>query len=77
MSAVAAPAPAVAPPVPLRTPEQVAEILSVTVQTLAHWRSTGRVKLPFIKFGGTVRYEQSAIDEFLASRRVSHTGEVS
>jgi excisionase family DNA binding protein len=40
----------------LLTPQQVAELLQVPQTTLAVWRSTGRVKLRFVKIGRAVRY---------------------
>ena len=49
----------------LLTPEQAAEFLQVPVSTLAVWRSTGRVPLPYLKVGGRVRYRKDDIDCFL------------
>ena len=49
----------------LLTPEEVAEMLSVSTQTLASWRTTSRYDLPFIKIGRLVRYRKSAVDDFL------------
>lgn len=41
---------------PLLTPGEVSELLRIPTSTLAVWRSTGRVRLPFIKVGRAVRY---------------------
>lgn len=41
----------------------MAKVLKVSVKTLRNWRFTGKVSLPYRKFGGSVRY---AIDEVLA-----------
>lgn len=41
---------------PLLTPEEVSALLRVPTTTLAVWRSTGRVKLRFVKIGRAVRY---------------------
>ena len=49
----------------LLTPDEVADLLDVSVQTLASWRSSGRYDLPYVKIGRLVRYRGSAVDEFL------------
>jgi excisionase family DNA binding protein len=49
----------------LLTPDDVADLLDVSVQTLASWRSSGRYDLPYVKIGRLVRYRKSAVDEFL------------
>lgn len=41
---------------PLLTPEEVSALLRVPTTTLSVWRSTGRVKLRFVKIGRAVRY---------------------
>lgn len=48
----------------MTTPE-VAEMLGLSEQTLHDWRCTGRVKLPFVKLGGAVRYRRRDVLEFL------------
>lgn len=50
---------------PLLTPARVAQILDVPEPTLAAWRSTGRVKLPYISVGGAVRYRSQDIADFI------------
>ena len=52
-----------------------AEYLGLKPSTLEVWRSTGRYELTFEKIGRCVRYRQSALDRFLASRTFTHTGE--
>ena len=61
---------------PLLTPQQAAKDLGVSPGTLSVWRSTGRYPLPFVKVGRSVRYRQSDIDTFTASRTATHTGEL-
>lgn len=51
---------------PLLTPHEVSTYLGVPTSTLAVWRSTGRVQLPYVKVGGHVRYRQDDIEGFLA-----------
>ena len=53
---------------PLLTARQASEYLQVTVSTLAVWRCTNRVHLPFVKVGGGVRYRLEDIHEFLTGR---------
>lgn len=53
---------AIAPP--YLTPREASAYLKVPVSTLAVWRSTDRVLLPYRKVGGHVRYVQSELDQF-------------
>lgn len=47
---------------PLLDDAQVAAVLGVSPETLAAWRSTKRVTLPYIKVGGRlVRYRRSDV----------------
>lgn len=47
------------------TPKQTAELLNVPEATLAVWRSTNRVVLPFFKLGSHVRYRRSDLERFI------------
>lgn len=47
------------------TPRQTAELLNVPEATLAVWRSTNRVVLPFFKLGHHVRYRRSDLERFI------------
>jgi excisionase family DNA binding protein len=49
-------------------PEQAAEYLKISSQTLAVWRCTGRYALPFVKVGRNVRYRLSDLNAWLESR---------
>lgn len=49
----------------LYTQEQAAEFLSVSPQTLANWRATGRYALPYIKVGRLVKYRKTDLVAFL------------
>lgn len=48
------------------TPRQTATLLNVPEATLAVWRSTNRVSLPFFKLGHHVRYRRTDIERFIA-----------
>ena len=48
------------------TPTDVAELLGVTVQTLANWR-VKKVGPPWIKLVGAVRYDESDLRDWIAS----------
>jgi predicted site-specific integrase-resolvase len=52
----------------LWTPAQTSQELSVSLRTLATWRSTGRHNLPFVKVGRLVRYRQPDVAQWLESR---------
>ena len=54
---------------PLLSPEEVQQLLNVPVSTLAVWRSTGRVHLPFVKVGRHVRYRIEDIELYLGGHR--------
>jgi excisionase family DNA binding protein len=56
---------------PLLTTIQAAEYLGVQPQTLAVWRSQKRYGIPYIRVGAYIRYRQSALDQWLASRTVA------
>lgn len=58
---------------PLLTPQAVAELLGVSVNTLAVWRCTGRYPLPYRKVGRKVRYEPSEVEAFIAWTSRSQT----
>ncbi len=47
------------------TPKQAADFLNVPEATLAVWRSTNRVILPFFKLGHHVRYRRSDLEKFI------------
>jgi excisionase family DNA binding protein len=54
----------------LLTPEKVAEITGLSVDTLAQWRSQRR-GLPYLKIGRAVRYDPEDVQEYLEGCRVS------
>lgn len=65
--------PAIAPAGPdqLLTPKQVGDLLGVAEQTLAHWRSTRRVDLPFLPISSRcVRYRASDVQAFIHANLV-------
>ncbi|HEK0908018.1 helix-turn-helix domain-containing protein [Pseudomonas soli] len=55
-------------PADLLTPEQAAQLLGLSVKTLATWRSTGRHSLPFIRCGARIRYQRTELVAWLADR---------
>jgi excisionase family DNA binding protein len=54
--------------VKLLSPEQVANTLGVSKQTLAVWRCEQRYPLPYIKVGSRVRYRPEDVQQFVAAR---------
>lgn len=50
----------------LLSPEELAAHLDVSVRTLANWRATGLVCLPFVKVGRCVRYRLEDVDKYLS-----------
>lgn len=57
------------------TPRQTAELLNVPEATLAVWRSTNRVVLPFFKLGSHVRYRRSDLEGFIERHLRNGTGQ--
>jgi hypothetical protein len=53
---------------PLLTPQQVSEILGVTVGTLSIWRCLHRYDLRYKKIGRLVKYEKQAVADFIERR---------
>lgn len=51
----------------LLTPQDVATLLQVSVETLNVWRCTKRYNLPYIKAGRLVRYRAEDVGAFIAS----------
>ena len=52
----------------LWSPEEVAEVLGVSKQTLAVWRCEQRYTLPYIKVGSRVRYRPADVQQFMTAR---------
>ena len=52
----------------LLTPEDVAQHLRVSEDTLTTWRCTGRQHIPFVKVGRLVRYRPSDVEAYMAGR---------
>lgn len=57
----------------LLTPEQAAQLLGLSLKTLATWRSTGRHALPFIRCGARIRYRRSDLAAWLCARQSTST----
>lgn len=67
--------PATITPPALLTADQAADYLGVAPQTLSKWRCTGEQRIPFIRVGRRVKYRREALDAWLQSRTIEHTGE--
>jgi len=53
--------------------KQAAQVLHVSPDTLALWRSTGRHQLHYQKIGRYIRYPVQSLAQFIQSRTFSHT----
>lgn len=58
----------------LYAPDETAELLGLSKQTLAKWRMEGTGP-KFLKFGNRVRYPEETIRDYIAANIVSHTGQ--
>jgi excisionase family DNA binding protein len=54
----------------LLTTDQAAEFLGVSAGTLAVWRCLARYRLPFVKIGRSVRYDEADLVSWMESRKV-------
>lgn len=52
----------------LLSPDQVADVLGVSKQTLAVWRCEQRYPLPYVKVGSRVRYRPVDVEQFMVTR---------
>jgi excisionase family DNA binding protein len=52
----------------LWSPEEVADVLGVSKQTLAVWRCEQRYALPYVKIGSRVRYRPADVQQFMVAR---------
>jgi len=50
----------------LLTPSEAAAFLGLQVQTLALWRCTGRVNLPYVRCGRSIRYKPQDLATFVS-----------
>ena len=50
------------------TPRDTADLIGVTVATLADWRCSGRYSLPFRKIGSKIYYSRRAVMAWLEER---------
>jgi excisionase family DNA binding protein len=53
--------------------QEVAKYLNLSPNTLAEWRSTGKVKIPYLKIGKIVRYSLTDVNKFLENNRLAST----
>lgn len=56
-------------------PHEAAQVLGVSLSTLAVWRCTGRYNLPYIKVGRKIRYRLADLEAWLETRSRQHTGQ--
>lgn len=52
----------------LLTRTQAAKILGLKPTTLAKWHAQGTHGLPFVKCGGSIRYRQSDLEQWINER---------
>jgi len=54
----------------LLTTDEAAQFLGVSSGTLAVWRCLARYRLPFVKIGRSVRYDEADLVSWMESRKV-------
>lgn len=55
----------------LLTPKEASAYLQIKISTLAVWRCNKTYCLPYIKYGGKIRYFKTGLDNWLKSRTVN------
>jgi predicted site-specific integrase-resolvase len=60
---------------PLLSQRDAARLLGLSTRTLERWRVSGKVDLPYVKLGNSVRYRLEAIERCVASRTMRSTSE--
>ncbi|OHD24965.1 MAG: hypothetical protein A2Y38_20265 [Spirochaetes bacterium GWB1_59_5] len=56
---------------PLLTTKEAASFLGLSAHTLRQNRSTGKLKIPFVRFGHAVRYRMEDLQAFIVQNLVS------
>jgi len=59
----------------LLTQREAASVLRLSERTLERWRVSGKVNLPYVKLGNSVRYRLEAVERLIASRTIISTSE--
>jgi len=54
----------------LLSTEKAAELLSIPAATLIKWRSTGQVRIPFVKIGRQIKYRTTDLKRFIESSTI-------
>lgn len=58
-------------------PKNAARMLGVSTKTLANWRTSGVMPLPFVKIGSRVKYRSSDLQVYLLNQSHRSTSEYS
>ena len=56
----------------LLSPNETAQILKLSVDTLAVWRTNKTYDIPYVKVGRLVRYKRADIEAFIKSRTCNY-----
>ena len=59
----------------LLTQREAASVLRLSERTLERWRVSGKVNLPYVKLGRSVRYTLEGVERCVASRTRASTSE--
>lgn len=57
------------------SPKEMKELTGISVKSLANWRSSGKVRLPYIKVGGKILYSRSGAAEYFDAHTVTSTAQ--
>lgn len=57
----------------LMTQGQAANYLNTSVGVLNTWRSTGKQKIPFVRWGRCIRYKREDLDRWIESQSENQT----
>ena len=51
------------------TPKEAADLLGVSVRSLAVWRSNKKHDIPYFKIGARVKYDYDALIEYITEQK--------
>lgn len=54
---------------------QAAELLGLSVKTLANWRVSGQHDLPYRRIGGAIRYQYADLQSFANNNKLQNTSQ--
>lgn len=55
----------------LLCPKEVANLLGISIQTLANWRVEKPTPIPYVKVGKSIRYRLSEVNKYIVKKTIN------